>query len=267
MKSLLKALICCSMVIACYADSGTCFANDLIELRTDHFIIQYHPSIEHEYVRKVKNMCEDLYRRITQEFKLVRDDLWLWENRAKVFIAKNRDDYLNRFECPPWSSACVNYHGKLIYTYPDQKNTSSMFAHELAHIIFREYVGWGKLPLWLDEAIAMYIEDKYDAGSYRNQLDFLSRLISQDGHIELRELSEVSALELQGKTEDYVKRFYLESFSIVNFLIKRYGRDRFSRFLFFLRTGSDFDSALFKGFYPLKNMSDLEKQWKKFYQK
>ncbi|UCG34824.1 MAG: hypothetical protein JSW17_04840 [Candidatus Omnitrophota bacterium] len=255
------------MLSVCFAPNGISFARDLIELRTDHFIIQYHPDIKHEYVRKVKNMCEELYRKITQEFKLVRDELWLWENRAQVFIAKDRDDYLNRFECPPWSSACVNYHGKLIYTYPGQKNISSMFAHELAHIIFREYAGWGRLPLWLDEAIAMYIEDKYNTTSYRNQLRILKRLISTDSYIALSELGELSAPELQGKSEDYVKRFYLESFSIVHFLIKRYGRDRFSRFLFFLRTGDDFEKSLSKGFHPLRNMNDLERQWKRFYQK
>ncbi len=248
---------------------SVCFAqdSDLRELRTDHFIVYYHPNVDFDYVNSIKNMCETYYRKITQEFKLVRDNPWLWERRAKIYVAQDKDDYLDRFECPPWSSACVNYHGKLIYTYPGQRKVSSMFAHELAHIIFREYAGFGTLPLWLDEAIAMYIEDKYNSGSYQNQLYILKRILKKDGQIPLSELAGISPWELNEKTEDYVSRFYLESFSIVHFLINKYGRDRFGHFLFFLKNGDNFQKALSKGFYQIKSMNELEKKWKKFYQK
>jgi hypothetical protein len=240
---------------------------DFKQMRSEHFIINYQEGVKRGYVSKIKNTAERFYRTITQEFSLIRDELWLWENRAKVFIAKDKDSYLEKFGCSSWSAACVNYHEKIIYTYPDQSRFSSIFIHELTHIIFRERSGKGNFPLWLDEGAATFVEDKYSGHLYKKRLKVLSKAIKNNKHIDFISLSKVTVGSLRNKDSEYVNLFYLESFSIVNFIIAKFGKYKFSSFLSSLKKGYSLESALAKISYQFKGIEDLEKQWKKFYQK
>lgn len=240
---------------------------DFRQLRSEHFVINYDESVDYNYVYKVKDISEKFYREITQEFRLIRDKLWLWDNRAEISIAKDKKDYGDKFNCPSWSTACVDYRGKIIYTYPDQERFTPIFIHELTHIIFREYVGGGnELPLWLDEAVAVYMEDKFSKQSYRNNISILSAAIKEDRDIRLSELNKIAFSDIKNKPQDYINLFYLESFSIVYFIINRYGNDKFHLFLYFLKKGNTTLESLSKAIYSLKTWEDLEKQWKKFYQ-
>lgn len=237
------------------------------EVRSEHFLVYYPESVDESYARGIADTAEGYYRDITQEFNLVRDKLWLWENRAKIFIAKDAQDYHTKYKCPTWSSACVDHEGKVIYTYfdPDQKNRSTVFRHELTHIIFREYVGNGRFPLWLDEAAATYMEDKYEDNSYERRLVILKNAINADQYIKFSDLNQMSAFSLSAESRETVDLFYVESFSIVSFMVKRYGRDNFSQFLYFLKNGSTFEEAIPKTFQSVRTIDDLEAQWKKFY--
>lgn len=235
------------------------------QLKSTHFIINYQDGVERSYAREIKRKSEDFYKRITQEFHLVRNKLWLWDNRAKIFIAKDQKNYLKNFDCPKWSAACVNYRTKMIYTYPNQKNFISILAHELTHIIFREYLDRQNLPLWLDEGVAMYIERKYTDLAYQGLNQRMQNKIENGNFIDFKELMSLDAQELQSKSNNYVNLFYLQSFSIINFLIERYRKHNFSRFLWNLKNENNIEKALSKTYYQLKNRDEFAKKWKKFY--
>ena len=239
---------------------------DFRQLRSEHFIIDYKEEVDESYVRKIKRIAEQYYRVITQQFNFYRDKSWVWENRAKVFIANDRDDYLESFECSPWSTACVDYYGKIIYTYLDQEKFTPVFVHELTHIIFREYIGEGKLPLWLDEGVAVYMEDKY-AHTYSGGTAFLKQKIREDSYIKFSELDSITVQSLNSKGQEYVNLFYLESFSIINFITKKYGKYKFADFLRGLRKGQRVEEALAKVFYDFKDLNKMEAKWKDYYQK
>jgi hypothetical protein len=236
------------------------------ELRSVHFIIYYHRDVKEAYVNKIKDMCEKYYFKITQEFNLIRDKIWIWENRAKVYIAKDKDDYLTRFNCPRWSEACVNHKEKIIYTYPDQERFASILIHELTHIIFKEYVRKNEFPLWLDEGVAVYMENKYSEGFPQANISSLKRAIIDNSYIPFSKLNDITTFKLNSEKKAYVNIFYIQSFSIVYFLIKSYGRGNFSRFLFFLKEGYGLDKALSKAYINLPSIDELEKKWKRFYQ-
>jgi len=236
------------------------------ELRSEHFIIRYHKDVEQNYIYKVKEICENFYRKITQEFDLIRDKPWLWENRAVVYIAKDKQDYLNRFMCPSWSQGCVNCYRKIIYTYPNQRRFVSIVAHELTHIIFREYIG-RNLPLWIDEGVAVYMETKYSKNTNKVNFAFLKKTIEEDNYIPFSKLNKETSFSLKVKSQDYVNLFYLQSFSIIYFLLKRYSRDNFLRLLFFLKKGDDLEKALSKAYYTLPSLNKFESAWKKFFQR
>jgi len=245
------------------ASSGNGVNDDFVELRGQHFIINYEQGVAEHYASKVKGMAEKFYRIITQDFHLIRDELWLWQKRAKIFIAKDKDSYAKKFKCSSWASACVNYHQKIIYTFANQPGFKVVLAHELTHIIFREYIGKDKLPLWLEEGVATYMGFKHGGTKYN--FSFLREKLKNDEYIKLTDLDKINTADLNNANQDYVNLFYLESFSIVNFLLSKYGRYRFSNLLDYLKKGYSVSDSLAKVYYYFKGTNELEKRWKKFY--
>jgi hypothetical protein len=237
-----------------YAQSG-----EFKELKSDHFIIKYVAQAQ-EYIYKIKDDAEYWYRAITQEFGLTQANLWAWENRVNIFVAGNHEDYLNRFNCPPWSSACVDYVRRIIYTYPSQTNFSTVFSHELTHIIFREYIGFSYLPLWIDEGMATYIEHR---GSHQENLAVASikQLIASNKYIPFSKLNNIYSLQADVDTAI----FYNEAFSIIYFFMKRFGREDFKEFLGYLRGANSAQEAIRKSFGGIEDMNKLEDAWKTFY--
>ena len=240
----------------------TSFAKEFREKKSEHFIVYYEPEVNEYYVDRIIDKAELNYRRITEEFRLVRDKLWLWENRAKIYIAKDKDSYLNKFKCPDWSGGCVNYIEKTIYTFKEQENIDHIIIHELTHIIFREYIKEKDLPLWLDEGMAIYIEYKY-LGKSHNVDMIVKSAVENKNYIKFSDLSKITYLDLMDKPKDYIELFYFQSYSIVNYLIDKYSRDNFKQFLYFLRNGYSLEEALKKSFYYFDSLEKLEEFWRK----
>ncbi|MBN3040615.1 MAG: hypothetical protein JW867_05765 [Candidatus Omnitrophica bacterium] len=238
---------------------------DFSEELSEHFIIKYQQGVDKSDVGRIKNLAEKYYRTITQEFHLIRDELWVWDNRARIFIAKDKKNYLDNFNCFAWSDACVDYMNKVIYTFPNQDHFSSILVHELTHIIFREYVGRNILPLWLDEGMETYIEDKYGGGHYSKRIRSFEDTLKNNQHIQFSRLLSLKVQELDNESKDTVNLYYLEVFSVVNFLITKYGRHNFSRFLSYLQKGYDFKEAMGRVYLDFRDFENFELKWKNYY--
>jgi len=110
-------------------------------------------------------------------------------------------------------------------------------AHELAHLVIHQMTlnPYGDLPTWLDEGLAMYTEGvllpEYAA--------YLNRAIVEDSLISVRSLSS----PFSAYAEDAVLS-YAQSYSLVEFLISNYGRDKMLELLNIFRQGSTYDGAL-----------------------
>lgn len=239
---------------------------DIKELYSDHFIIISDKSIDQEYLYKIKDMAEKYYKVVTQEFNFIRNDPWLWRNRARIFVAKDKEEYAAKYNCPSWSNACVDYQGKRIFTYPQQENFSSTLSHELTHIIFREYIGKEQLPLWLDEGMAVYVASKYKKDKSDKSFAFLKQKIRKGSYIKFSELNSITLAQLKTKPKDYIDTFYLESFSIIEFLVRKWSRYNLSNFFKFLKDGYSVADS-FRKSYDIKTLDELEKKWIRFYQR
>jgi hypothetical protein len=110
-------------------------------------------------------------------------------------------------------------------------------AHELTHLVIHQMTlnPYGDLPTWLDEGLAMYTEGvllpEYAA--------YLNRAIVEDSLISVRSLSS----PFSAYAEDAVLS-YAQSYSLVEFLISNYGRDKMLELLNIFRQGSTYDGAL-----------------------
>ncbi len=128
-------------------------------------------------------------------------------------------------------------------------------AHELSHLVVGKAVEnplASPLPRWLDEGLAMYAQGELPP---RNALA-LKEALEGDKLISVRSLS-----GYVGEPEK-VDLFYAEAYSLVEFLLKEYGKEKMREFLTEFARGSVQEEAL-KKVYGL-SIDELDAKWKKY---
>jgi len=229
------------------------------EKRSTHFIVLYQDAPD-DFVEKVINGAESYYDRITEELGFRRFDFWLWENRAKIYIYNDSSSYQAASGQPRWSAGAVLPKRKIIQTFVCAGDfLETTLPHELGHIIFREFVGFNNpgVPLWLEEGVASYQEKE----RYSQAKVFLRRAIGEGNFMDLKKLSGLPAEA--GLNPGNVDIFYAESFSIVDFLIRDFGRDKFVLFCQNLRDYKDLIKAL-RLSYSFASLEELNSAWVKY---
>ncbi|HLD69243.1 MAG TPA: peptidase MA family metallohydrolase [Candidatus Omnitrophota bacterium] len=228
------------------------------ESRSSHFLIYYNQAPE-DFVRNVELSAEEEYETIAQNLGFTRYEGWSWDRRARVYIYDDQEHYVGERNVS-WSHGMALVQEKVIRTFPTAAGFfDSTLPHELGHIIFREFVGYkSKIPLWLDEGVAMYQEKAKRWGA--NKL--VARAISEGKFIPLKELSRV---ELTNESDQAtIELFYAEAASIVYFMITELGDYRFVNFCRHLKEGCRLDDAIHRAYARFQNMDDLNEAWVKY---
>jgi hypothetical protein len=128
-------------------------------------------------------------------------------------------------------------------------------VHELTHLVINQMTlnPYNSLPTWLNEGLAMYSEGLLGP----EFTTYLSKAVAEDSLISVQSLSSpFSALA----GEAYLS--YAQSYSLVEFLISSYGRDKMLELLSTFKQGSGYDDALQRvyGF----DMDGLDRLWRDY---
>lgn len=110
-------------------------------------------------------------------------------------------------------------------------------VHELTHLVIHQITlnAYNELPTWLNEGLAMYTEGRLDPEFTAS----ISKATAEDGLISVRSLSSpFSAL-----TQESILS-YAQSYSLVEFLISKYGQPKMLELLNTFKQGSSYDGAL-----------------------
>ena len=225
--------------------------------KSHHFIIYYQESPS-GFVDELINRAENYYNSIVDGLGYRRLDFWSWDNRAKIYLYKNAGDFHTDTQRSAWTGAAVSVRYRVMKTFEGQEHFfDSLLPHEMTHIIFREFIGVNTpLPLWIDEGVACSQENDY----LRARMQIAKDLIVRNQYIKLDKLSEVSNLGEDTVSPDI---FYSEAASLIVFLIREEGKERFLDFSRALRDGIDWKSALLKS-YNFTTLEEMEKEWKNF---
>lgn len=230
------------------------------ELKGDHFII-YHRGSD-EQAADVLRKAENYYGAIADDLGYVRySNFWRWEKRVKIFVYPDLSSFLTATDQPRWSSGSANYTTKEITGFlGTDAFLSGTLPHEIAHLVFRDFVGFaGQVPLWLDEGVAQWAERSKRA---------VARYVARD----LYERKKLLPLDVLTRTDirvsgnsDEARSFYIQAASLVEFLISRYGTDRFTQLCRQLRDGRNLQEGL-KAVYPgqIGDLRALEKEWRAY---
>ena len=276
------------------APSWLC-ASEWREVKGDHFIIMYDPATPspasgefpadiEAFAGQVLDAAEKYYSRIASDIGYARaSGFWTWENRVRLYIYPSHAAYVASGN-PEWSHGVADYEKKTISSYAFSGDfLVSILPHELAHLIFRDFVGFkGEVPLWLDEGVAQWEEEAkraelkkvikklYDEDALLSISDMmalkLSAIKSMDGlyirSIMTRKGSR-GVLCLTG--ENLIATYYAQSVSLVSFLIERFGSDDFAQFCRQLRDGKSLTEAL-STVYPqyIHSLDEFEEKWREY---
>lgn len=162
---------------------------------------------------------------------------------------------------PGWTGglAYAEYDIVLIAIYPFGGENfewgKQALAHELTHVLVGHltFSCLVTMPTWLNEGLAMYGQGGLDPTSE----EYLRSAIAQNQLLPLGVLTGGFS-----EQSDRADLSYSESYSIVNFLITRFGRDKILQLLGRLRDGVKVEDAL-RTVYGF-GQAGLEKQWREY---
>ncbi len=230
------------------------------ELKGSHFITYF---VKDEALAKeVLDKAEIYYKEIADRLGYARYwKFWLWEQRVKIYICPDKAAYLSSTHQPQWSGGFADYKNKRIVTYRwDEGFLDSFLPHEIAHLILRDFIGFNpEIPLWLDEGVAQWAEEAKRINSEQN----MKKIVEDKKYIPLYEFTKMDIRTT--KDTKLAELYYMQSISLVEFFIERYGSDGFIELCRRLRDGKTLAEALrSSSSFRLKDLDELERQWTEY---
>ena len=227
------------------------------EIKKKHFVIYYVD--DRGFAQQVASKAEVYYTKIGKDLGFTRrDNFWLWDSRAKIYIYSNRESFVQASGAPVWAVGKANPKQRLIATYQGSKGfIDSVLPHEMTHLIFMEFIGFTKsIPLWLNEGVAQW----EDFSKRDDVLAFVKVMYAKGGLIPLAQLVKLDVRKVDDA--GIALTFYAQSVSVVGFMITKYGSTRFRKFCGQLRDGKSVDDALqFTYSKEISTIELLEKSW------
>ncbi len=258
MKTRVLSLFCFLMFLC----SSAFAESEWKEHKCSHFIL-YYKQADMMFIKRVEEMAEYYYERIARDLGFTRYKNWSWEDRAKIYIYDDAEDYVGSGRQMEWSNGSASASRRTIRTFPAAHGFfDSTLPHELGHIIFREFVGFkARIPIWFEEGVAMYQEQARRWGAHET-----ARAALENGTF--MPLNEMALLELSDKmNNDLIQLFYAESASIINYMIGELGQERFVRLCRKLQEGEPFDWTIQSVYVRFKDSNQLNDTWVKFLKK
>lgn len=259
MKRILTAGVVSGLLFFGVPDAGAAKSDGWKEHRGRHFLIYYNAAPK-DFIETIEDVSENYYTSITKTLGFPRPSAWSYDDRVQIYIYDDEDAYVTAGRQARWSHGSASPKQKIIRTYPAAHGFfDTTLPHELAHIIFRDFVGYRtRIPLWFEEGVAMYAERAKRFGAH----DAVRQAQQQGTFLSLQQMTMMGYGGIQGN--EAVGLFYAHSASIVKFMIDEHGKNKFVRFCRKLKEGKPFDWALDEIYARFKNTERLNNAWVKF---
>lgn len=159
----------------------------------------------------------DLKQTLRKAFREVGQNLHYYPHRTVAVILYAEEDYRKLHEVPEWSSGA--YDGKIRIPISgngtlENSRLKQIIWHEYAHVVIRDITA-GRCPIWLNEGIADY--HGYLFAPFNPAL--LREAYLAGKLFSLKQLEEFGTFTDTKK----IRLAYAQSYSIVNFIIDRWG--------------------------------------------
>jgi hypothetical protein len=179
---------------------------------------------------------------------------------VKVLVYANNGDFSGAL--PPNSAEWIGGQAYpqlnlvMLTVAPDsgaEQEIGRMMPHELTHVVFNQATDnpYNGPPSWLDEGLATYMQEQKD-----DRFPSVLEQAAKDGT-----LIPIRALNSSFPADpDRAILSYAESGSVVEYLVKNYGRDSLLRLIAVFREGVTYDDAIHEAFGL--NFDQLDANWR-----
>ncbi|MEK7656344.1 MAG: hypothetical protein AAB412_01170 [Elusimicrobiota bacterium] len=169
-----------------------------------------------------------------------------------IFVYKDADEFHRKTSAPSWSGGIAV--GNAIYTY-EGPTLMRTLAHEIAHLIFHDYMGGPGRLRWFNEGLAVYEELQ---ASYPKDKEEIEDWLASS-HRDPMAFADLVSYSPGGRL---TRQWYGQSASLARYLVEVGGRTGVEGFLQASKAGAGLDSALAQGFPTLcDGLASLEKRW------
>lgn len=252
----LKRLLALSILLL--LPPATEVAADYHQLESKHFIIHYSKSDA--------KISADLHLEADKiREKIVSDIGYDFREKTLAIVAPTLEDFQNAQPentwIPLWAVG-VAYPSRNLIILKSPRilkeghiDVLEVFTHELSHIIIGKALKGSKIPIWLDQGLAMYEAREWTF----SRITSLVRAVLTDRLIPLNILTYSFP-----EDESLVELAYAESFMFISYLINKVGRNVFHRFIRDFSHNGDLEGSLRRATgMPIVT---LEKDWIKYLQ-
>jgi hypothetical protein len=265
----MKVLLVCGIIVGLLSGAAPLDArSEWTEIKGIHFMVRHHPEVNSQWASQVLSMAERYYESVTRQIGVTRyRDFWTWENRVLIDLYPDHASYVSATGLPAWSRGMAARDQQTVLTrvivsfYQEDRFLDGVLPHEIAHLILRDYLGADHaLPIWFEEGVAQMQE----SGKLELSRQVMPTLIRQGKQIPFGFFMNHdvrTALD-----QEFVSIFYLQSVSVVDFLVDQFGRHKFRDLFSAVRDQRSFTESLLRVYYPeITSIDDLEKKWLSYF--
>jgi hypothetical protein len=189
--------------------------------------------------------------------------------RTAVYLYQDQRAYAEgQFHPPPWSNGVAIYDQKAV-AIPMMKTTAQMLhvlAHENTHLIFVNYFREGHRadpPHWVNEGLAML--EEADSPDKPQTSPWYQSMVMMDSRrwFPLEQFFRISPTKDLRNDQKLVEIFYVQAYSVTNFLVRQHTQMQFKSFCDRLRDGAGVPDAL-RLAYRYRSIDDFERAWRKW---
>lgn len=186
---------------------------------------------------------------------------WAREEKVSLFLFKSQETYRKVTGRPAWSGGASSVPKRKVYLY-ESDELNGILAHELCHIFYDGFfLGAKPNPLWLSEGMATLVQVERGLAA-PNWLRENLEILNADGGFSLTDLMRVRSTA--GSSDDNVRLWYTQSYSLVRFLIRTQYRSSFYNFSLYLRQGKSAQESLYRAYgMPYTSLKALETAWRR----
>jgi hypothetical protein len=228
-------------------------ADVLRTLKTKHFRFTFSEK-DQRLVKSLAQASESIYDDVVSDVGVPP------RPGVEVYLAASHEDFLRRQpnaqKAPEWAAGLAYPDENLIILKSPRAalfgtiDPFRTFRHEIAHLTLHQALAGVRIPRWLDEGLAMYEAKEW---TFRTTAVISTVTLKKD-FIPLAALNREFPLDVQE-----AETAYAESFSMIAYLLNRFGREKFRAFIRNLQEGKtvsqSVDGAFGMTFYT------LEKEW------
>jgi hypothetical protein len=200
------------------------------------------------------------YYDIPTDLGLGESDFWT-KDKVHIYIYDTPHQYAKATGKPSWTSGYGEFKTRTIYSHKNVEHLiDAVIPHELTHLVFADFMDFSNnYPKWLSEGLAMYEETKYCKAYIDNYKNILEQM-KKGKYFSLDELTKIDISK--EKRIEVVHFWYVQSMSVVTYLIDVYGRGRLYTFCKNLREGMNLEEALEDAYSPhIKSLPELTGRW------